>query len=76
MHKYHYKVLQIWLLGDRSTEEEQLKVRKGTLFIPHSQSPPKKYRKDCMYHFTPTMLIPPSLVNIYSCEVRNVRLNK
>ncbi|KAK7815437.1 protein cer1-like 1 [Quercus suber] len=35
---------KIWLVGDGLTEEEQLKVRKETLFIPYSQSPPKKYQ--------------------------------
>jgi len=51
------------------TEEEQLKVPEGTLFIPYSQFPPKKLRKDCLYHSTPAMLIPTSLENVHSCEV-------
>ncbi|XP_030944373.1 very-long-chain aldehyde decarbonylase CER1-like isoform X2 [Quercus lobata] len=59
---------KIWLVGDRLTEEEQLKVPKGTLFIPYSQFPPKKFRKDCLYHSTPAMLIPTSLENVHSCE--------
>ncbi|KAM4099332.1 hypothetical protein ACJW30_07G150100 [Castanea mollissima] len=59
---------KIWLVGDGLTEEEQLKVPKGTLFIPYSQFPPKKFRKDCLYHITPAMLIPTSLENVHSCE--------
>ncbi|KAM4089444.1 hypothetical protein ACB094_07G152200 [Castanea mollissima] len=59
---------KIWLVGDGLTEEEQLKVPKGTLFIPFSQFPPKKFRKDCLYHITPAMLIPTSLENVHSCE--------
>ncbi|KAK4852775.1 hypothetical protein QYF36_026964 [Acer negundo] len=46
-----------------------MKARKGTLFIPFSQFPPKKLRKDCFYHFTPTMEALPSLENIDSYEV-------
>ncbi|KAF3960482.1 hypothetical protein CMV_014808 [Castanea mollissima] len=59
---------KIWLVGDGLTEEEQLKVPKGTLFIPYSQFPPKKFRKDCLYHSTPAMLIPTILENVHSCE--------
>ncbi|XP_020238860.1 very-long-chain aldehyde decarbonylase CER1 isoform X1 [Cajanus cajan] len=57
-----------WLVGDELTEEEQLKAPKGTLFIPYSQFQPKKYRKDCSYHWTPAMLIPKSIENVHSCE--------
>ncbi|XP_061370526.1 very-long-chain aldehyde decarbonylase CER1-like isoform X2 [Gastrolobium bilobum] len=57
-----------WLVGDGLTEEEQLKAPKGTLFIPYSQFPPKKYRKDCSYHCTPAMLTPSSIENVHSCE--------
>lgn len=60
---------QIWLVGDELSEEEQIKAPKGTLFIPYSQFPPKKYRKDCFYHTTPAMLTPISLENVHSCEV-------
>ncbi|QCE04634.1 C-5 sterol desaturase [Vigna unguiculata] len=59
---------KIWLVGDELSEEEQLKAPKGTLFIPYTQFPPKKYRKDCFYHCTPAMLAPPSVQNIHSCE--------
>ncbi|KAG5054723.1 hypothetical protein JHK85_007233 [Glycine max] len=57
-----------WLVGDGLTEEEQLKAPKGTLFIPYTQFPPRKYRKDCFYHCTPAMLAPCSVENIHSCE--------
>ncbi|CAJ1948842.1 unnamed protein product [Sphenostylis stenocarpa] len=61
-----------WLVGDGLSEEEQQKAPKGTLFIPYTQFPPKKYRKDCFYHSTPAMLAPSSVENIHSCEVRLV----
>ncbi|KAA8515783.1 hypothetical protein F0562_018606 [Nyssa sinensis] len=41
--------VKTWLVGDGLTEEEQQKASKGTLFIPFSQFPPKKSRKDCFY---------------------------
>ncbi|KAL5799094.1 hypothetical protein ACOSQ2_003914 [Xanthoceras sorbifolium] len=59
---------KIWLVGDDLREEEQSKAPKGTIFIPFSQLPPRKLRKDCFYHTTPAMLIPPSLQNMHSCE--------
>ncbi|XP_050282678.1 very-long-chain aldehyde decarbonylase CER1-like isoform X5 [Quercus robur] len=46
---------KIWLVGDGLDEEEQLKAPKETLFIPFSQFPPKKLRKDCYYHSPPAM---------------------
>jgi len=39
-------LLQTWLVGDELSEDEQLKAPKGTLFIPFSQFPPRKARKD------------------------------
>ncbi|KAL2319374.1 hypothetical protein Fmac_028343 [Flemingia macrophylla] len=57
-----------WLVGDELTEDEQLKAPKGTLLIPYSHFPLKKYRKDCSYHWTPAMLIPKSIENVHSCE--------
>ncbi|OIW18845.1 hypothetical protein TanjilG_25288 [Lupinus angustifolius] len=57
-----------WLVGEDLSEEEQKKAPKGTLFIPYSQFPPKKYRKDCSFHCTPAMLTPTSLENVHSCE--------
>ncbi|KAJ0262233.1 Protein CER1-like 2 [Hirschfeldia incana] len=58
----------IWLVGDGLSKEEQKKARKGTLFLPFSQFPPSKLRKDCCYHTTPAMIIPKSAQNIDSCE--------
>ncbi|KAE9603419.1 hypothetical protein Lal_00008242 [Lupinus albus] len=57
-----------WLVGEDLSKEEQMKAPKGTLFIPYSQFPPKKYRKDCSFHCTPAMLTPTSLENLHSCE--------
>ncbi|XP_022742397.1 protein ECERIFERUM 1-like isoform X1 [Durio zibethinus] len=62
---YSYKT---WLVGDELTEAEQRKASKGTLFIPFSQFPPKKLRKDCFYHTTPAMQTPMALENVDSCE--------
>ncbi|KAM5554428.1 very-long-chain aldehyde decarbonylase CER1 [Rosa sericea] len=59
---------KIWLVGDGSSEKEQLSAPHGTIFVPFSQFPPKKLRKDCYYHCTPAMKIPKSLENVYSCE--------
>ncbi|XVE99900.1 hypothetical protein REPUB_Repub03eG0240900 [Reevesia pubescens] len=57
-----------WLVGDELSEAEQRKATKGTLFIPFSQFPPKKLRKDCFYHTTPAMQTPMALENVDSCE--------
>ncbi|XP_055959576.1 very-long-chain aldehyde decarbonylase CER1-like [Mercurialis annua] len=65
---------KIWLIGDDVTENEQLKAPKGTLFIPFTQFPPKRVRKDCFYHVTPAMLTPHSLQNLDSCEVSELHL--
>lgn len=62
-------ILQIWLVGDVLTKEEQQKASKGTVFIPISQFPPVKTRKDCVYYNTPSMLAPKHLENVDSCEV-------
>ncbi|VFQ69963.1 unnamed protein product [Cuscuta campestris] len=60
---------KVWLVGDELTKEEQKMAKKGTLFIPFSQIPPKKFRlHDCFYHYTPAMLAPPSLHNLHACE--------
>ncbi|KAK2968504.1 hypothetical protein RJ640_027554, partial [Escallonia rubra] len=58
----------IWLVGDGLSKDEQLKASKGTIFIPFSQFPPKKVRKDCFYYNTPAMLTPKYLENVDSCE--------
>ncbi|KAA3478223.1 protein ECERIFERUM 1-like [Gossypium australe] len=63
-----YSSCKVWLVGDDLTEEEQRKANKGTLFIPFSQLPPKKLRKDCFYHTTPAMQTPTALENVDSCE--------
>lgn len=63
--------IQTWLVGDGLSETEQLKASKGTIFVPYSQFPPKKTRKDCSYNSTPAMLAPKHLENVDSCEVRN-----
>ncbi|XP_034679405.1 very-long-chain aldehyde decarbonylase CER1-like [Vitis riparia] len=60
--------IQIWLVGDGLTKEEQIKASKGTLFIPFSQFPPKRLRKDCLYLTPPAMMSPKSFQNIDSCE--------
>ena len=60
---------QTWLVGDGWNEDEQLNAPEGTLFIPFSQFPLKKMRKDCFYHSTPAMVTPKSFTNMHSCEV-------
>ncbi|GER34931.1 fatty acid hydroxylase superfamily [Striga asiatica] len=57
-----------WLVGDGLRETDQLKASKGTTFIPFSQFPPKKARKDCLYSWTPAMQVPKHLENVDSCE--------
>ncbi|WCJ23081.1 Very-long-chain aldehyde decarbonylase GL1-5 [Euphorbia peplus] len=60
--------LKTWLCSDELSEKEQRKAKRGTIFIPISQFPPKKFRKDCLYYTTPAMEAPPSLENVDSCE--------
>lgn len=62
-------VLQIWLVGDGVNQSDQSKASKGTMFIPFSQFPTKKTRKDCWYGSTPAMFAPKHLENVDSCEV-------
>ncbi|KAJ4832146.1 Very-long-chain aldehyde decarbonylase cer1 [Turnera subulata] len=59
---------KIWLVGEGLAPEEQLKALKGTAFIPFSQFPPKKLRRDCFYYNTPAMIIPKSFENMHACE--------
>ncbi|WOH14269.1 hypothetical protein DCAR_0933788 [Daucus carota subsp. sativus] len=59
---------QIWLVGDKLQETEQVKASKGTLFIPFSLFPPKKLRRDCFYCNTPAMSAPRNFENLDSCE--------
>ncbi|XP_055817653.1 very-long-chain aldehyde decarbonylase CER1-like isoform X2 [Solanum dulcamara] len=61
-------VSKTWLVGDGLSEDEQLKAPKGTLFIPYSQFPPRKARKDCFYFNTPAMITSKHLENVDSCE--------
>ncbi|OAY75468.1 Protein ECERIFERUM 1 [Ananas comosus] len=58
----------VWIVGG-VTDEEQRRASKGTLFVPLSQFPLKKIRKDCTYYATPAMKIPETLRNVHSCEV-------
>ncbi|KAG8071476.1 hypothetical protein GUJ93_ZPchr0006g44236 [Zizania palustris] len=58
---------QLWIV-DNPDENEQRKAPKGTVFIPISQFPIKKLRKDCTYMSTPAMRIPEEMNNIHSCE--------
>ncbi|XP_057807545.1 very-long-chain aldehyde decarbonylase CER1-like [Salvia miltiorrhiza] len=58
----------VWIVGDGLSKDEQLKAPKGTLFIPFSHFPPKKARDDALYCHTPSMIAPPSLRNLHSCE--------
>ncbi|CAM8899559.1 unnamed protein product [Rhodiola kirilowii] len=60
--------IQTWLVGDGLSKAEHLKAPKGALFIPISQFPPEKLRRDCFYHSTPAMIATPSLENVDSCE--------
>ncbi|OIS97085.1 PREDICTED: protein ECERIFERUM 1-like [Nicotiana attenuata] len=59
---------KIWLVDDGLSEDEQLKAPKGTLYIPFSQFPPRKARKNCFYFHTPAMITPKHLENVDSCE--------
>ncbi|XP_042026912.1 very-long-chain aldehyde decarbonylase CER1-like [Salvia splendens] len=59
---------KVWIVGDRLSKDEQLMAPKGTLFIPFSHFPPKKARGDAFYCHTPSMIAPPSLHNLHSCE--------
>ncbi|XP_047955720.1 very-long-chain aldehyde decarbonylase CER1-like [Salvia hispanica] len=59
---------KVWIVGDGLSKDEQLKAPKGTLFIPFSHFPPKKERDDAFYCHTPSMIAPPSLQNLHSCE--------
>ncbi|XP_027771211.1 very-long-chain aldehyde decarbonylase CER1-like isoform X1 [Solanum pennellii] len=63
-----YNVSKTWLVGDGLSKDEQLKAPKGTLFIPYSQFPPRKVRKDCFYFNTPAMIAPKHVENVDSCE--------
>uniref|UniRef100_A0A0E0DG35 aldehyde oxygenase (deformylating) n=1 Tax=Oryza meridionalis TaxID=40149 RepID=A0A0E0DG35_9ORYZ len=57
---------QIWI-GD-SIDDAQGRAPKGTIFIPTSQFPLKKARKDCTYLSNPAMKIPETMQNVHTCE--------
>ncbi|KAI3867660.1 hypothetical protein MKX03_036570 [Papaver bracteatum] len=73
--------IQVWLVDDEFSDHTNAPI--GTIFNPYSQFHPwsnfKKtltiqnaasnaFRKDCIYHCTTAMLIPPSIPNVHSCE--------
>nr|CAB3447260.1 unnamed protein product [Digitaria exilis] len=58
---------QIWLV-DNIDDKEQKLAPQGAIFIPISQFPIKKIRKDCTYLSTPAMKIPETMQNIHACE--------
>ncbi|KAF8413044.1 hypothetical protein HHK36_001018 [Tetracentron sinense] len=61
--------LKVWLVENGVlTDEEQWQAPEGTHFIPLSQFPLKRVRRDCIYYNTPAMAIPKSLENVHSCE--------
>ncbi|XP_065864885.1 very-long-chain aldehyde decarbonylase CER1-like [Euphorbia lathyris] len=60
--------LKTWLASGELSEKKQKHAKAGTIFIPVSQFPLKKFRKDCLYYTTPAMEVPPSLENVDSCE--------
>ncbi|XP_004976194.1 protein ECERIFERUM 1 [Setaria italica] len=58
---------QIWI-GDYIDDKQQQRAPKGTTFVPTSQFPLKKIRKDCTYLSTPAMKIPATMENVHTCE--------
>ncbi|KAG2567357.1 very-long-chain aldehyde decarbonylase GL1-7-like [Panicum virgatum] len=58
---------QIWI-GDHIDYKQQQRAPKGTTFVPTSQFPLKKIRKDCSYLSTPAMKIPEMMENVHTCE--------
>lgn len=65
------KLLQIWLV-DNIDDKEQKMAPQGAIFVPISQFPIKKIRKDCTYLSTPAMKIPETMQNIHACEVTKI----
>ncbi|KAL5996952.1 hypothetical protein ACLOJK_007878 [Asimina triloba] len=63
-----YNSADAWLVGDGLKDEEQRRAPKGTRFIPFSQFPPKRVRRDCNYHPIPAMVVPKALENMHACE--------
>ena len=62
-------VLQVWLVGDGLTAEEQERAQPGVHFVPYSQFPASNTRGDCVYHSTPALVVPDSYENLHACEV-------
>ncbi|EES12488.1 protein ECERIFERUM 1 [Sorghum bicolor] len=58
---------KIWI-GDNIDDKQQQRAPKGTTFIPTSQFPLKKIRRDCTYLSTPAMKIPETMENVHTCE--------
>ncbi|KAI3957119.1 hypothetical protein MKW92_048969 [Papaver armeniacum] len=60
---------KVWLVESGVlTEDEQKQAPEGTHFIPVSQFPVKRTRKDCVYYTTPALVIPKALENVHACE--------
>ncbi|GAB2212585.1 hypothetical protein Droror1_Dr00020561 [Drosera rotundifolia] len=59
---------KIWVVGEGLTRNDQLKALKATIFIPFSQFPAKKFRKNCFYLDPPALVAPSSIENLHSCE--------
>lgn len=59
---------KLWVVGEDLPECEQRMASKGTVFIPFSQFPPQKMRKDCFYLNTPSMSVPKCYGNLHYCE--------
>ncbi|KAJ8438490.1 hypothetical protein Cgig2_008977 [Carnegiea gigantea] len=55
-------------VGDDVSKHEQVMAQKGSVFIPFSQFPPKKLRRDCLYLETPALAAPKSFGNLHCCE--------
>uniref|UniRef100_A0ACD5V6V6 Uncharacterized protein n=1 Tax=Avena sativa TaxID=4498 RepID=A0ACD5V6V6_AVESA len=61
------EIPQIWI-GDTIDDKQQRRAPNGTIFIPTSQFPLKKTRKDCTYLSSPAMKIPETMQNVHTCE--------
>lgn len=62
------EIPQIWI-GDNIDDMQQRRAQKGTIFVPTSQFPLKKTRKDdCTYLSSPAMKIPEIMQNVHTCE--------
>ncbi|KAI3866707.1 hypothetical protein MKX03_006555 [Papaver bracteatum] len=60
---------KVWLVESGVLTEDELKqAPEGTHFIPVTQFPVKRARKDCVYYTTPALVIPKALENVHACE--------